>query len=153
MGTCMRSSVRSATRSVPSFAGSVLSLLCTFSVPVGQAMSSSPLLDAFCGKYFFNNDQSMNFVAAAKFSSDKEKNEMLDLFRHVDDPKPRRDLPALKIMMRRPQSNELFVHDTLYNIEVTDDPGNGKMLMHCWTGDMQLTLQGKVSNNQAKGKT
>merc|ERR1711907_354117 len=96
-------------------------------------------LDLFCGKYYFNNDHSMNFVAAAKFDSNEEKIRMLELFRDIEDPKPRSDLPALKILMRRPRSNELFVHDTLYNIEIESDQTTGRMVMYCWTGDMQLT--------------
>merc|ERR1711907_154588 len=95
-------------------------------------------LDAFCGKYYFNNDHSMNFVAAERFNSTDEQTKMLRLFHDIDDPKARHDL---------------FVHDTLYNIEITPDQGDGRMVMNCWTGDMQLTVNGEISRNQAKGKT
>merc|ERR1712054_377947 len=89
-------------------------------------------LDAFCGKYYFNNDHSMNFVAAERFNSTDEQAKMLNLFHDIDDPKPRHDLPALKIMMRRPNSDALFVHDTLYNIEITE-AADGRKIMNCWT--------------------
>merc|ERR1711865_380883 len=133
--------------------GGHLLLCCLWLVSVVcEPMSSSTHLADFCGKYYFNNDQSMNFVAALPFGSPDEATKMLELFHNIEEPKPRHDLPALAIMMRRPDGR-LFVHDTLYNIEITPDRGDGKMAMSCWTGDMQLTLEGKVSTNQAKGKT
>jgi len=131
---------------------SLICCLCLAFAVVCKSMSAPPLLDDFCGKYYFNNDQSMNFVAALPFASAEEQTSMLELFRDIEAPKPRHDLPALAIMMRRP-NGELFVHDTLYNIEIVKDQRDGKTVMTCWTGDMQLTLEGKVSSNQAKGKT
>merc|ERR1711865_589916 len=94
----------------------------------------------------------MNFVAALPFASVDEQTRMLERFHYIKDPKPSHDLPALAIMMRKPNSDELFVHDTLYNIEITK-ARDGNMVMRCWTGDMQLTLQDEISSNQAKGKT
>merc|ERR1711871_1301591 len=107
---------------------------------------STSLLNAFTGRYYFNNDQRMNFVAAENFDSDEEKRQMLELFHYIKDPKPRHDLPALKIMMLRSDSDSLFVHDTLYNIEISDH--SDKLVMNCWTGDMQLTQKGQISHNQ-----
>jgi hypothetical protein len=63
-------------------------------------------------------------------------------------------MPALKIMMPRPRArseDDLFVHDTLYNIQMREQGLN--LVMECWTGDMQLTVDGKISRNQAEGKT
>merc|ERR1719379_3272332 len=115
--------------------------------------ASESLLDKFCGKYYFNDDRRYNFVAAEKFESEEEKIKMIRLFK-PSVPKAREDMPALKIMMLRPgarSTNDLFVHDTLYNIE-TADKGT-TLVMNCWTGDMQLTTDGKISRNQAEGKT
>merc|ERR1711879_513053 len=101
----------------------------------------------FCGKYYFNDDRRYNFVAAEKFESEEKKAKMIRLFK-PSVPKAREDMPALKIMMLRPgarSANDLFVHDTLYNIE-TVDKGNA-LIMKCWTGDMQLTVDGKISRN------
>lgn len=113
---------------------------------------SHSLLDQFTGKYYFNDDRRYNFVAAEKFESEQEKIKMIQLFK-PSVPKAREDMPALKIMMQRPGANEgdLFVHDTLYNI-VVSDTGN-TLVMNCWTGDMQLTLDGQISKNQAEGET
>merc|ERR1711948_157449 len=109
--------------------------------------------DQFCGKYFFNDDRRYNFVAAEKFESEDEKAKMIRLFK-PSVPKAREDMPALKIMMLKPNArseDDLFVHDTLYNIQIKDQGSN--LVMECWTGDMQLTLDGKISRNQAEGKT
>merc|ERR1711920_564131 len=68
--------------------------------------------------------------------------------------KAREDMPALKIMMLRHDArseDDLFVHDTLYNIAISD--GGNTLVMECWTGDMQLTVDGRISRNQAEGKT
>merc|ERR1719330_1178577 len=110
-------------------------------------------LDAFIGKYYFNDDHGYNFVAAEKFESEEEKVKMIRLFK-PSVPKAREDMPALKIMMLRPgatSEDDLFVHDTLYNIVVSET--DHTLVMHCWTGDMQLTVDGKISRNQAEGKT
>merc|ERR1711907_566995 len=107
-------------------------------VQICVGMSSAPVVNDFFGKYYVNNDRSMNFVVAAPFESEEEKIRMLALFDRIQE--------------RKPRSNALFVHDTLYNIEFSEDP-HGRPLMHCWTGDMQLTVNGEVSSNQAKGKT
>merc|ERR1719265_3129808 len=118
-----------------------------------MADTSTSLLDKFCGKYYFNDDRRYNFVAAEKFESEDEKLKMIRLFK-PSAPKAREDMPALKIMMLKPNArseDDLFVHDTLYNIEIKDQ-GN-KLVMECWTGDMQLTPAGKISSNQAEGKT
>jgi hypothetical protein len=126
-----------------------------------RAMESQPemlstaesLLDKFSGKYYFNDDRRYNFVAAEKFESEDEKIEMIRLFKRSV-PKAREDMPAMKIMMLRPgakSEDDLFVHDTLYNIEILDNGSN--LVMKCWTGDMQLTVDGKISRNQAEGKT
>jgi len=115
--------------------------------------TSDSLLNKFVGKYYFNDDRRYNFVAAEAFKSEEEKIQMIKLFK-PSVPKAREDMPALKIMMLRPNArsaNDLFVHDTLYNIE-TVDKGN-ILVMNCWTGDMQLTVDGKISRNQAEGKT
>merc|ERR1719160_1478071 len=110
--------------------------------------TSSSALDKFCGRYYFNDDRRYNFVAAEKFKSEEEKINMIRLFK-PSVPKAREDMPALKIMMVRPgarSENDLFVHDTLYNIE-TVDKGN-ILVMNCWTGDMQLTVDGQISRKQ-----
>merc|ERR1712228_175552 len=93
------------------------------------------LFDQFCGKYYFNDDRNYNFVAAEKFKTEEEKTAMIRLFK-PSVPKAREDMPALKIMMLRPgarSEDDLFVHDTLYNIVVRDN--GGTLLMDCWTGD------------------
>merc|ERR1719324_651743 len=77
-----------------------------------MADASCPLLDKFCGKYYFNDDRRYNFVAAEKFASEDEKLKMIRLFR----PNARSE-------------DDLFVHDTLYNIE-TAEQGN-KLVMTC----------------------
>jgi hypothetical protein len=122
--------------------------------PRGEMSSiSETVLDQFCGKYYFNDDRRYNFVAAAKFESEEEKIQMIKLFK-PSVPKAREDMPALKIMMLRPgarSEDDLFVHDTLYNIEIGDNGSN--LVMNCWTGDMQLTVDGRISRNQAEGKT
>merc|ERR1712146_34416 len=85
--------------------------------------------------------------------SEEEKVKMIRLFK-PSVPKAREDMPALKIMMLRPgarREDDLFVHDTLYNIVVSDE--GGSLVMRCWTGDMQLTVDGRISRNQAEGKT
>merc|ERR1719324_970889 len=118
-----------------------------------MADASCPLLDKFCGKYYFNDDRRYNFVAAEKFESEDEKLKMIRLFK-PSVPKARENMPALKIMMLRPNArsaDDLFVHDTLYNIVVSDK--GDSLVMDCWTGDMQLTVDGKISRNQAEGKT
>merc|ERR1719353_2673219 len=118
-----------------------------------EKSSSSPI-DTFCGKYYFNDDRRYNFVAAQQFDSEDEKLQMIKKFK-PSVPKAREDMPALKIMMRKPgasSDDDLFVHDTLYNIEIKDQ-GKDKVVMSCWTGDMQLTVDGKISTNQAEGKT
>merc|ERR1719350_700878 len=118
-----------------------------------MSASFDSLLDQFCGKYYFNDDRRYNFVAAEKFESQEEKSEMINLFK-PSVPKAREDMPALKIMMLKPgagNEDDLFVHDTLYNI-VINDKGN-TLVMDCWTGDMQLTVDGKISRNQVEGKT
>merc|ERR1719171_284140 len=123
-----------------------------FSTPAVSSLARSPL-DQFIGKYYFNDDRRYNFVAAEKFESEEEKIKMIHLFK-PSVPKAREDMPALKIMMLRPgarSADDLFVHDTLYNIVVSDK--GGSLVMDCWTGDMQLTVDGKVSRNQVKGKT
>jgi len=112
--------------------------------------SSTQLIDKFTGKYYFNDDRQYNFVAAEKFESEDEKLKMIKLFK-PSVPKAREDMPALKIMMLKPNGRDLFVHDTLYNIEMAEQ-GN-KLVMTCWTGDMQLELDGRISRNQAEGKT
>lgn len=118
----------------------------------GPYTSSMKLIDEFCGKYYFNNDHSMNFVEAALFESEAEKIEMLERFPGIATPEANHELPALKInMLRSGASDELFTHDTLYNIQIEEK--SDEIVMHCWTGDMQLTPQGHVSRNQAKGKT
>merc|ERR1719446_1789401 len=120
---------------------------------IPMATTSDSPLDNFCGKYYFNDDHRYNFVAAEKFESEEEKLKMIRLFK-PSVPKAREDMPALKIMMLKPDArsaNDLFVHDTLYNIEVIDQ--GSKLVMKCWTGDMQLTVDGKISRNQAEGKT
>merc|ERR1712151_1081506 len=94
-----------------------------------------------------------NFVAAEKFKTEEDRTAMIRLFK-PSVPKAREDMPALKIMMLRPGArteDDLFVHDTLYNI-VTRDEGD-TLVMECWTGDMQLTVDGKISRNQAERKT
>jgi len=135
------------------------------------------LLDKFCGKYYFNDSRNYNFVAVTKFQTEQEKLDMIRLFK-PSVPKAREDMPALKIMMRRPgtgiqlayrlarilqaawqngsqqharSEDDLFVHDTLYNIAIHDR--GSELVMECWTGDMQLTVDGKISRNQAEGKT
>mmetsp|Transcript_56503 Transcript_56503/g.89539 ORF Transcript_56503/g.89539 Transcript_56503/m.89539 type:complete len:172 (+) Transcript_56503:2-517(+) len=134
----------------------LLPSLVTFALGRAQssmAGTSSSLLGKFCGKYYFNDDRRYNFVAAEPFDSDDEKIKMLRLFK-PSVPKAREDMPALKIMMLRPNArseNDLFVHDTLYNIEMEDQ--GSKLIMNCWTGDMQLTLDGQISRNQAEGRT
>jgi len=118
-----------------------------------MSATSESLLNKFVGKYYFNDDRNYNFVAAEPFKSEDEKIQMIRLFK-PSVPKAREDMPALKIMMLRPGArtgDDLFVHDTLYNIE-TIDRGN-TLVMNCWTGDMQLTVDGKISRNQAEGKT
>merc|ERR1719248_268530 len=105
-----------------------------------MAEASNSLLDKFCGKYYFNDDRRYNFVAAQKFESEDEKLKMIRLFK-PSVPKAREDMPALKIMMLKPNArseDDLFVHDTLYNIEVTEN--DNTLVMNCWTGDMQLTV-------------
>merc|ERR1719510_776914 len=114
---------------------------------------SDSQLEQFIGKYYFNDDRRYNFVAAEKFDSDEEKISMIRLFK-PSVPKAREDMPALKIMMLRPgarSEDDLFVHDTLYNIVISDQ--GSSLVMECWTGDMQLTVDGKISRNQAEGKT
>eukprot|EP00931_Biecheleriopsis_adriatica_P003790 TRINITY_DN105548_c0_g1_i1.p1 TRINITY_DN105548_c0_g1~~TRINITY_DN105548_c0_g1_i1.p1 ORF type:complete len:180 (+),score=39.31 TRINITY_DN105548_c0_g1_i1:46-585(+) len=118
-----------------------------------MASTSDSLLDQFCGKYYFNDDRRYNFVAAEKFESEEEKLKMIRLFK-PSVPKAREDMPALKIMMVRPgaaSEDDLFVHDTLYNIVISDKGSH--LIMDCWTGDMQLTVDGNISTNQAEGKT
>merc|ERR1719272_2293857 len=86
------------------------------------ANTSSSLLDKFTGKYYFNDDRSYNFVAAEKFESEDEKLKMIRLFK-PSVPKASENMPALKIMMLKPNArseDDLFVHDTLYNIEVAE---------------------------------
>jgi len=129
----------------------------TFATPSGSNRNKSsaghPLLDKFCGKYFFNDDRRYNFVAAEKFDPEEEKGQMIKMFAPYV-PKAREDMPALKIMMLRPgarNEDDLFVHDTLYNIVIRDE--GSTVVMECWTGDMQLTVDGKISRNQAEGKT
>merc|ERR1712113_833731 len=120
---------------------------------VYMAGTASASLDQFCGKYYFNDDRRYNFVAAEKFHSEEEKLKMIRLFK-PSVPKAREDMPALKIMMLKPgasSEDDLFVHDTLYNIVISDN--GSALVMHCWTGDMQLTVDGKISRNQAEGKT
>merc|ERR550537_1594745 len=115
--------------------------------------TSGSLLNKFVGKYYFNDDRRYNFVAAEAFKSEEEKIKMIRLFK-PSVPKAREDMPALKIMMLRPgarSADDLFVHDTLYNIVVSDK--GGSLVMDCWTGDMQLTVDGQISRNQAEGKT
>lgn len=135
-----------------SFVSESARLLQTKSQPE-MSVTSDSLLQKFCGKYFFNDDRSYNFVAAEKFDSEEEKIKMISLFR-PSVPKAREDMPALKIMMLRPgarNENDLFVHDTLYNIVISDK--GSTLVMDCWTGDMQLNVDGKISRNQAEGKT
>merc|ERR1712061_424076 len=75
--------------------------------------------------------------------SEEEKIQMINLFK-PSVPKAREDMPALKIMMLRPgarSEDDLFVHDTLYNIVVLDN--GGTLLMDCWTGDMHLTVMAR----------
>lgn len=113
---------------------------------------SLDLMSTFSGNYYFNDDRSMNFVQAAPFENEEEKVNMLERFPNIAQPKANLKLPALKInMMRQGAGHELFTHDTLYNIEIEEKPD--EVVMHCWTGDMQLTEQGHISSNQAKGKT
>merc|ERR1712159_634209 len=115
--------------------------------------TSDSLLNNFVGKYYFNDDRNYNFVAAEPFKSEEEKIKMIRLFK-PSVPKAREDMPALKIMMLKPNArheDDLFVHDTLYNINITDE--GSKLVMSCWTGDMQLTRDGRISSNQAEGKT
>merc|ERR1719330_705803 len=104
-----------------------------------QSSFSDSLLRQFIGKYYFNDDRRYNFVAAQEFNSEEEKIKMIRLF-EPSVPKAREDMPALKIMMLRPgasSEDDLFIHDTLYNIVISDN-GN-TLVMKCWTGDMQLT--------------
>ena len=118
----------------------------------GSHAHSSELIDKFSGKYYYNNDKSMNFVQAAPFENEEEKIEMLERFPNIALPKANHDMPALKInMLRRGARDELFTHDTLYNIEIGETAD--EVVMHCWTGDMQLTEQDQINRNQAKGKT
>ncbi|CAK0859179.1 unnamed protein product [Prorocentrum cordatum] len=138
-------------------AAAALTSTLTFATVGGSKRSMSgaehPLLDKFCGKYFFNDDRRYNFVAAEKFDSEEEKADMIRMFA-PQVPKAREDMPALKIMMLRPgakSEEDLFVHDTLYNIVIRDE--GSILVMECWTGDMQLTVDGKISGNQAEGKT
>lgn len=113
---------------------------------------SANLITRFYGNYYYNNDRRMNFVQAAPFETENDKVQMLERFPDITPPKAAHELPALKINMLRPDgSGKLFTHDTLYNIEIEERPG--EIVMHCWTGDMQLTTQNRVSSNQAKGKT
>merc|ERR1712039_1104184 len=77
------------------------------------------------------DDRRYNFVAAEKFESEDEKHKMIK-------PNARSE-------------GDLFVHDTLYNIQIKDQ--GSYLVMECWTGDMQLTIDGKISRNQAEGKT
>eukprot|EP00441_Pelagodinium_beii_P039414 CAMPEP_0197634186 /NCGR_PEP_ID=MMETSP1338-20131121/10358_1 /TAXON_ID=43686 ORGANISM="Pelagodinium beii, Strain RCC1491" /NCGR_SAMPLE_ID=MMETSP1338 /ASSEMBLY_ACC=CAM_ASM_000754 /LENGTH=149 /DNA_ID=CAMNT_0043206005 /DNA_START=105 /DNA_END=554 /DNA_ORIENTATION=- len=119
-----------------------------------MTVTSDSLIDKFCGKYYFNDDRRYNFVAAEKFATEEEKKKMIRLFK-PSVPKASEDMPALKIMMLRPgarSEDDLFVHDTLYNIVVRDNVRD-YLIMECWTGDMQLTVDGKISRNQAEGKT
>merc|ERR1719353_655916 len=117
-----------------------------------EKSSSSPI-DTFCGKYYFNDDRRYNFVAAQQFDSEDEKLEMIKKFK-PSVPKAREDMPALKIMMLKPNArstDDLFCHDTLYNIEISDK--GSQLIMSCWTGDMQLHEDGQISDNQCEGKT
>lgn len=122
------------------------------STTTGLDPRRAELIQKFYGKYFFNNNRQYNFVQAAPFDSREETIRMLERFPDIAQPKANRDLPALKInMLRRGGSDELFTHDTLYNIEI--DEGPDEIVMRCWTGDMQLTTSNIVSANQAKGRT
>merc|ERR1719394_45337 len=112
------------------FVSAFVAVIATFSMT--DAPNSA--LDNFCGKYYFNDDRRYNFVAAEKFESQEEKSEMIILFK-PSVPKAREDMPALKIMMLKPgarNEDDLFVHDTLYNIQVKDV--GSQLLMECWTG-------------------
>merc|ERR1719355_364328 len=91
-----------------------------------MSASFDSLLDQFCGKYYFNDDRRYNFVAAERFESEDEKLQMINLFK-PSVPKAREDMPALKIMMLRPRArseDDLFVHDTLYNIQMREQGNN-----------------------------
>jgi hypothetical protein len=124
-----------------------------------EKSSSSPI-DMFCGKYYFNDDRRYNFVAAQHFDSEDEKLEMIKKFKQSDQKnlqsvqKASEDMPALKIMMLKSNArnaDDLFCHDTLYNIEISEK--GSQLIMSCWTGDMQLHEDGEISDNQCEGKT
>merc|ERR1711924_385498 len=84
------------------------------------------------------------------FESEDEKLKMINLFK-PSVPKARADMPALKIMMLKSNArgeNDLFCHDTLYNIEIKDL--GSKLVMECWTGDMQLTGTAGLAGTRPK---
>ena len=122
------------------------------STTTGSHPQGADLIRNFYGKYYFNNDHQYNFVQVAPFDDREEKVRMLKRFPDIAPPKADHDLPALKINMRRHGgSDEMFTHDTLYNVEIEER--RDEIVMRCWTGDMQLTQSDAVSRSQAKGKT